>query len=100
MGAVRVPAGAYWVAQTQRALEHFAIGQGPGPALRFHPALVRAQARIKLGAARVNRALGTLDGPIFSNCGHRQTIQFQRRSRECTKTVRQTVPTCCVAGIP
>ncbi len=63
MGAVEVPAGAYWGAQTQRALEHFAIGQGPGPALRFHPALVRAQARIKLGAARVNRVLGTLDEP-------------------------------------
>jgi fumarate hydratase class II len=61
MGSVQVPAGAYWGAQTQRALAHFAIGQGPGPALRFHPALVRALARVKLAAARVNRELGALD---------------------------------------
>jgi len=64
MGPVEVPAGAYWGAQTQRALAHFAIGVGPANPLRFHPAVVRAQARIKLAAARVNTALGALEPDI------------------------------------
>jgi fumarate hydratase class II len=64
MGAVPVPAGAYWGAQTQRALQHFAIGTGLPGAMRFHPALVRAQARIKLAAARVNAGLGVLDAAL------------------------------------
>ncbi len=57
LGPVEIPAGAYWGAQTQRALAHFAIG-----GIRFHPALVRAMARVKLAAAGVNAAVGLLDG--------------------------------------
>jgi len=56
MGAVEVPAEAYWGSQTQRALTHFAIGT-----LRFDPNLWRALATIKEAAARVNHGLGLLD---------------------------------------
>ena len=56
LGEVRVPAGAYWGAQTQRALENF-----PVSGLRAHPALVDAHVLVKLAAARANRDLGKLD---------------------------------------
>ncbi|WP_406285863.1 class II fumarate hydratase [Embleya sp. NBC_00896] len=59
MGEVRVPAGAKWRAQTQRAVENFPIsGQ------RLEPAHVEALARIKGAAARVNAELGVLDKDI------------------------------------
>jgi len=49
LGEVRVPAGAYWGAQTQRAVENFPVsGQRPAPAL------VRAYVTVKLAAARTN----------------------------------------------
>src|SRR4051794_24560535 len=50
MGEVRVPAGAHWGAQTQRAIENFPISGRP-----ISPALVRALALIKAEAARVNQ---------------------------------------------
>src|SRR2546423_7138008 len=50
MGEVRVPAGARWGAQTQRAVDNFPISARPIP-----PALVRALALIKAEAARVNK---------------------------------------------
>ena len=50
MGEVRVPAGARWGAQTQRAVENFPISGLPLP-----PALVRALALVKAEAARVNK---------------------------------------------
>jgi len=49
LGEVRVPAGAYWGAQTQRAVENF-----PVSGLRPPPALVRAYASVKLASARAN----------------------------------------------
>jgi fumarate hydratase, class II len=56
MGEVRVPADALWRAQTQRAVENFAIsGRG------LEPAHIRALARIKGAAAQVNATLGVLD---------------------------------------
>ena len=55
LGSLEIPAGAYWGAQTERARRHFAIGQA-----RFDPALITAQARIKLAAARLNARLGEL----------------------------------------
>ncbi len=55
LGSVEVPADAYWGAQTQRSLEHFAIGGE-----RLPIAFVRAYARVKRAAARVNAALGEL----------------------------------------
>jgi aspartate ammonia-lyase len=56
LGDVRVPAGAYYGAQTQRAVENFPIS-----GLRSHPALIRATALIKLASARANVRLGKLD---------------------------------------
>jgi fumarate hydratase class II len=55
MGEVRVPAGARWGAQTQRAVENFPISARPIP-----PALVRALALIKAEAARVNKVDRTI----------------------------------------
>ncbi|MBI3330328.1 MAG: class II fumarate hydratase [Nitrospinae bacterium] len=56
MGEVRVPQGALYGAQTQRALENFPISQR-----RFPREFIRAIGLIKLAAARVNRELGLLD---------------------------------------
>ncbi len=56
MGEVRVPAGAKWGAQTQRAVENFPIS---GASLdRSH---IEALALIKAAAARVNAKLGVLE---------------------------------------
>ena len=55
-GEIEVPAERLWGAQTQRSLHHFAISSE-----RMPPELIRALALVKRGAARVNRALGTLD---------------------------------------
>jgi len=67
LGEVRVPAGAYWGAQTQRAIENF-----PVTGRRPHPALVRAYVAVKLAAARTNRDLGKLPArlatPIEQAC--------------------------------
>ncbi len=59
MGAVQVPENAYYGAQTQRAVENFPISGEPMPL-----ALVRALARIKRSAARVNAGLGVLDARL------------------------------------
>ncbi|HEY2773141.1 MAG TPA: class II fumarate hydratase [Candidatus Binatia bacterium] len=55
-GSVAVAAGKYWGAQTQRALEHFAIGSQTLPCV-----LVRALGIVKRCAALVNAELGLLD---------------------------------------
>ncbi|HCA85091.1 MAG TPA: aspartate ammonia-lyase [Streptomyces sp.] len=56
MGEVRVPAGAKWRAQTQRAVENFPVsGQ------RLERAHIQALAHIKGAAAKVNAGLGVLD---------------------------------------
>ena len=52
LGEVRVPAGAYWGAQTQRAIHNFPI-----TGLRPYPAFVWSMAMIKRAAAEVNRDL-------------------------------------------
>jgi fumarate hydratase, class II len=56
LGVVRVPAGALWGAQTQRALDNFAIS-----GLVMPRPFLRALGLIKEAAARVNRDLGLLD---------------------------------------
>ncbi|HZD10497.1 MAG TPA: aspartate ammonia-lyase [Candidatus Binatia bacterium] len=53
LGEVRVPARAYWGAQTQRAVENFPI-----TGLKPYPAFVWSMALIKRAAAEVNRDLG------------------------------------------
>jgi fumarate hydratase, class II len=55
-GAIAVPAQAYWGAQTQRSIGNFPIGTEKMPT-----PLIRALARVKLVAARVNERLGGLD---------------------------------------
>ncbi len=52
MGEVRVPAGAHWGAQTQRAVDNFPISGAP-----IDPRLIRALGLIKAEAARVNARL-------------------------------------------
>jgi fumarate hydratase class II len=56
MGEVRVPASARWGAQTQRAVQNF-----PVSGLRLDPAVLRALARLKGAAARVNAGLGVIE---------------------------------------
>ncbi|MFW5975780.1 MAG: class II fumarate hydratase [Alkalispirochaetaceae bacterium] len=56
MGEVKIPEWAYWGAQTQRALENFAVSP-----LRIPTPLIRALAIIKKHAARVNARLGLVD---------------------------------------
>ena len=57
MGEVRVPAGHYWGAQTQRSLEHFPIGTEN---FRWGRRVVWALGVLKLAAARANEELGRL----------------------------------------
>ncbi len=56
MGEVRVPAGAYWGAQTQRAVDNF-----PVSGLRFPRRFIEALGSIKWAAAKANLELGLLD---------------------------------------
>ncbi len=55
MGEVRLPAGAYYGAQTQRAVENFPISGWPLPA-----ELIHAMGLVKWAAAAANRDLGRL----------------------------------------
>jgi len=55
MGEMRVPAGAYYGAQTARAVENFPISN-----LRFPRQFIRAVGLIKQHAAKANVALGSL----------------------------------------
>ncbi len=55
MGDVRVPAQAYYGAQTQRAVENFPISGTPLP-----PALIHAMGLVKLACGIANRDLGKL----------------------------------------
>ncbi len=59
LGEVRVPAAAYYGAQTQRAVENFPIS-----GRRFPPAFIRTLGLVKWAAARVNAELGLLDPDI------------------------------------
>jgi fumarate hydratase class II len=56
LGTIEVPADRYWGAQTQRSLEHFAIGEE-----RMPVEVVRALAVVKQAAAHVNADSGRLD---------------------------------------
>ena len=59
MGKVAIPSEAYWGAQTQRAVENFAVSD-----FRIPVPLIRALALIKLCVAEANRDLGILDGKL------------------------------------
>ena len=56
LGAVEVPADAWYGAQTARAIENFPIS-----GLRAHPGLIDAVVRVKRAAASVHRGTGRLD---------------------------------------
>jgi fumarate hydratase class II len=56
-GPIQVADDRYWGAQTQRSLQHFAIGEE-----RFPRALIRALGIVKKAAALVNHDLGLLPG--------------------------------------
>ena len=55
MGAIEVPAGKYWGAQTQRSLHHFNIGPDLMPLEAVH-----SLALLKKASAQANRELGKL----------------------------------------
>ena len=59
MGEVKVPSGAYYAAQTQRAFDNFPIS-----GIRFNSQFISAMGRIKLAAAVANEELGLLDKNI------------------------------------
>jgi fumarate hydratase class II len=59
MGEMKVPAGALYGPQTQRAVENFPISGEPLP-----PAMIHALGLIKAAAARVNLDLGLIDATI------------------------------------
>jgi fumarate hydratase class II len=59
LGEVRVPADCYYGAQTARAVENFPIS-----GMRFQPEFIRAQAIIKMAAARTNLEAEILDKNI------------------------------------
>ncbi len=59
MGEVRVPSGARWGAQTQRAVENFPIS-----GLTVEGPLIHALGAIKAAAATVNGRLGVLDADV------------------------------------
>jgi aspartate ammonia-lyase len=59
LGQVKVPADAYYGAQTQRAIKNFNIS-----GLKAHPVFVDSYAQIKKAAALTNAELGVLDKTI------------------------------------
>jgi fumarate hydratase class II len=56
LGEIKVPSGAYWGAQTQRALHNFPI-----TGLKPYPAFIWSMAMIKRAAAEVNADLGLFE---------------------------------------
>jgi len=61
MGPVRVPAGALYGAQTQRAVQNFPISK-----MRFGRAFLKALGLVKRSAARANQQAGVLPAEIVS----------------------------------
>src|SRR5690348_7510493 len=59
-GPIKVPADAYWGAQTERSIENFPFG----PREQMPLEIVRALGIIKQAAARVNARIGGLDPKI------------------------------------
>jgi fumarate hydratase class II len=59
LGEVKVPANAYYAAQTQRAVENFPIS-----GLKPYPAFIWSMALIKRTAAEIHRDIGLLDATL------------------------------------
>ena len=77
MGEVRVPAGAYYSAQTQRAVENFPIS-----GWRLPPALIRAMGLVKYACAVANRDLGKLTGTGKKRLNEKQVDALLEACRE------------------
>src|ERR1700694_5902738 len=77
MGEVRVPAQAYYGAQTQRAVENFPISGWP-----LDPELIHALGLVKYAAAIANRDLGKLGGSGKSRLGAPQIEALLAACRE------------------
>jgi fumarate hydratase class II len=77
MGDVRVPAKAYFGAQTQRAVENFPISGWP-----LSPELIRALGLVKYAAAIANRDLGKLTGSGKNPLTQKQVEALLQAARE------------------
>jgi len=77
MGEVRVPAQAYYGAQTQRAVENFPISAQPLP-----PPLIHALGLIKWAAGVANHGLGKLTGTGKNTLSDKQVEALLAASRE------------------
>ena len=81
LGDVQVPAGAYWGAQTQRAIHNFPI-----TGLKPYPAFVWSMAMIKRAAAEVNQRPGPVQGCDDQRpCHHRRRALPRRLCRRQTR---------------
>ena len=69
LGEIRVPAGALYGAQTQRAIDNF-----PVSGLRFPRPFIRSLGLIKAVAAEVNAGLGLLDA-VIANAVHQAALE-------------------------
>ena len=86
MGKMKVPADAYYGAQTQRAILNF-----PVSGIGFPPRFIRALAVIKHAAASVNQELGLLDGKIAGAiCAAAEEIISGKHQREFVVDIFQT----------
>jgi fumarate hydratase class II len=77
MGDVRVPAQAYYSAQTQRAVENFPISGEP-----LLPELIHAMGLCKYAAAVANRDLGKLTGSGKNPLDDKQVAALLQAARE------------------
>ncbi len=77
MGEVRVPAQAYYGAQTQRAIENFPIS-----GKRLPPELIHALGLVKYAAAVANRDLGKLTGSGKNTLTDKQVAALLQACRE------------------
>jgi fumarate hydratase class II len=77
MGDVRVPAAAYYSAQTQRAVENFPISGWPLP-----QSLIRAMGIVKFACAVTNRDLGKLTRSTTNRLNDQQVEALLKASRE------------------
>lgn len=80
MGVVKVPAQAYYGAQTQRAVDNFPIS-----GLRLPPALIRAMGLVKLAAATANRDLKKLTGTGKNPLSDKQVEALLAACREVSE---------------
>lgn len=92
MGDVRVPARAYYGAQTQRAVENFPISGGG-----LAPEMIHALGLVKLAAGIVNRDLGKLTKTGKNRLNDQQVAASwppPRKSRRENSTIN--FPSTCI----